>query len=108
MFRRRKEHRLLEQAINAELRRGLLAVEQIREQFDSFAKSKVAELERFFGHPPRCSSCGARMVVRLAKRKSHLGTKFWGCTNYPSCRNTVSIDAFGREALIGSKVRHPR
>jgi len=38
-----------------------------------------------------CPKCGGHMVMREAKRGPNAGNKFWGCTNYPRCRETISI-----------------
>jgi restriction system protein len=38
--------------------------------------------------PPLCPSCGAAMVIRMARRGSNAGSPFWGCTTYPTCRGT--------------------
>jgi HJR/Mrr/RecB family endonuclease len=35
---------------------------------------------------PTCSQCGVKMVRRESKRGA-----FWGCTNFPSCRQKLSI-----------------
>lgn len=35
-----------------------------------------------------CPTCGAAMVRRTAKRGTHLGSEFWGCSLYPRCRGT--------------------
>lgn len=37
---------------------------------------------------PVCPMCGVPMVLRTAKRGSHQGNQFYGCANYPSCRQT--------------------
>jgi len=37
---------------------------------------------------PVCPSCGIPMVVRTAKRGAQQGNRFYGCANYPSCRQT--------------------
>lgn len=37
---------------------------------------------------PVCPRCGVTMVLRTAKRGAHQGNQFYGCTNYPSCRQT--------------------
>ena len=39
-----------------------------------------------------CKLCGAKMVVRVAKRGENQGRKFWGCSNYPKCKNIRNID----------------
>lgn len=35
-----------------------------------------------------CPQCGSRMVRRTAKRGVLAGQSFWGCSDYPSCRET--------------------
>ena len=39
-----------------------------------------------------CPTCSSSMVRRVAKRGDKAGNAFWGCSNYPSCRGTRSID----------------
>ena len=41
---------------------------------------------------PICPRCGVPMVKRKAKRGEYAGREFWGCPNYPKCRNLVPID----------------
>ncbi len=38
---------------------------------------------------PVCPKCGVPMVERKSRKD---GTRFWGCTNYPQCRQTASMD----------------
>jgi len=40
---------------------------------------------------PSCPSCGIKMVTRTVRKGSNAGNKFWGCRNYPKCRNTLRI-----------------
>jgi ssDNA-binding Zn-finger/Zn-ribbon topoisomerase 1 len=42
---------------------------------------------------PQCPVCGSPTAVRKARRGSHAGEHFWGCTRYPSCRGIISIPA---------------
>ncbi len=37
---------------------------------------------------PACPQCNASMVQRRARRGSHVGETFWGCTQYPDCKGT--------------------
>ncbi len=39
-----------------------------------------------------CPKCGGLMVVR---RNRQTREPFYGCTEYPDCKGTRSIDAFG-------------
>ena len=35
-----------------------------------------------------CPRCGAKMVLRTAKKRQNAGEKFWGCSAFPKCRVT--------------------
>ena len=41
--------------------------------------------------PPSCPRCGASMIQRVARRGANAGYKFWGCSQYPSCRGTLDL-----------------
>lgn len=41
---------------------------------------------------PSCPLCTKPMVRRTAKRGGNAGNVFWGCTGYPACRGTRTID----------------
>ena len=40
---------------------------------------------------PSCPSCGIKMTQRTTKKGKNIGNKFWGCINFPRCRNTLHI-----------------
>lgn len=40
---------------------------------------------------PICQRCGVPMVKRVARKGKNAGSEFWGCPNFPSCRNIVPI-----------------
>ena len=52
---------------------------------------KAASLLRFATQgdfrTPTCPACALKMIPR--KSTTH-GRKFWGCRNYPSCKQTFS------------------
>ena len=37
---------------------------------------------------PTCASCGVKMKERAARQS---GAAFWGCSNFPKCRQTISM-----------------
>jgi hypothetical protein len=45
--------------------------------------------------PPGCTKCGVDMVQRSAKSDPNQGKHFWGCSNYPKCKNIVPIEEWG-------------
>jgi hypothetical protein len=51
------------------------------------SESDVAVAEQV----PHCPSCGVPMVLRTARRGGSAGNQFWGCSNYPRCRETVAF-----------------
>ncbi|WP_082453815.1 topoisomerase DNA-binding C4 zinc finger domain-containing protein [Sphingomonas sp. Leaf62] len=42
---------------------------------------------------PLCPKCSRRMIRRTAKRGKQIRNEFWGCANYPYCRQTRPLDA---------------
>lgn len=38
-----------------------------------------------------CPQCGARLVLRTARRGENAGNQFWGCSSFPKCRFTENI-----------------
>jgi hypothetical protein len=41
---------------------------------------------------PVCRRCGSQMILRTAKKGSATGSQFWGCPNYPQCRETLPME----------------
>ncbi len=41
------------------------------------------------GIVPSCPKCGVPMVLRTAARGDRKGEQFYGCENYPKCRETL-------------------
>jgi hypothetical protein len=39
--------------------------------------------------PPTCPKCGILMVVRMVGQGEHKGRRFYGCSNYPQCRQML-------------------
>lgn len=40
-----------------------------------------------------CPNCEGAMVLRTARRGGNEGQRFWGCSSYPKCRGTRTVDA---------------
>ena len=38
---------------------------------------------------PFCPKCGVKMVLRVSKKGENFGREFYGCPNYPNCRETL-------------------
>ena len=49
---------------------------------------------------PECPNCGSRMKIKIAKKGFNAGNEFWGCTRFPQCRGTVSIQKSGAEPAV--------
>ncbi len=43
--------------------------------------------------PPICPKCGIPMVLRTARNGPQTGRTFYGCSNYPRCREITSFQA---------------
>ena len=42
--------------------------------------------------PPACPGCGLPMVLRTARRGRNAGGQFYGCSQYPRCKETLSLE----------------
>jgi len=42
--------------------------------------------------PPICPKCGIPMVARQVAQGPHKGKRFYGCRNFPQCRQLIAID----------------
>jgi restriction system protein len=60
----------------------------MRAELDAREKSEI-----FTDNNPVCPTCKTHMVLRTAQRGPTPGAKFWGCTNYPKCRQIISLEA---------------
>ena len=40
---------------------------------------------------PTCPRCGKPMVLRTARQGRNAGSKFWGCSGFPSCKATKNM-----------------
>jgi restriction system protein len=52
----------------------------------------IAESSPAAALPTICPLCAKPMVRRTAKRGARAGGQFWGCSAYPVCRGTRTID----------------
>jgi four helix bundle suffix protein len=47
---------------------------------------------------PVCPLCGKPMALRTARKGTHAGSQFWGCSGYPECKGTKNLDGPDRSA----------
>jgi hypothetical protein len=40
---------------------------------------------------PTCPNCDVKMVERTARKGKSVGSSFWGCRNYPRCKQTFKV-----------------
>jgi ATP-dependent DNA helicase RecQ len=44
---------------------------------------------------PACPKCSSAMTLRTARQGPNAGEQFWGCTKYPKCKGTLSLEQKG-------------
>ena len=54
-------------------------------------KTQNTPVDNIEAQTPICQRCSVPMVKRMARKGKNAGSEFWGCPNYPSCRNIVPI-----------------
>ena len=73
-------------------------IQQTQEIIDSVeVKKEEPIIEEQLNHEistniPICKKCGIPMVLRKAKKGEHVGDDFWGCVNFPKCRETMKAE----------------
>jgi hypothetical protein len=50
-----------------------------------------AEARSLADPAPSCPKCGERMLLRTAQRGAKAGEQFYGCPNYPRCREIIPV-----------------
>ncbi len=55
----------------------------------------MTEEEKF---SPICPHCGSKMVLREARKGRNAGHKFYGCSRYPECKQTLDLREIKRDA----------
>jgi hypothetical protein len=69
-------------------------VEQLRRQFLPRLqdRSRIVYATPVEADEPVCPRCGVPMLLRRAKRGKQQGSEFYGCANFPRCREIQAID----------------
>jgi len=65
--------------------RGVVKIES---EFVKKEKPDIATSEEI----PLCPKCNGEMVKRIIKKGDKMGTEFWGCSTFPKCRGTITIE----------------
>jgi restriction system protein len=78
---------------NIELMDGKALEELLREGRSAVLRplDSMSEIGVTTPKAPVCPKCRSSMVLRTAKRGANVGSPFWGCVQYPKCRQTVGI-----------------
>ena len=63
---------------------ALLALVSLRADRDFF---RLLNDQRKF-----CPKCESEMVLRTSKKGSNVGGQFWGCSGFPTCKFTFSVE----------------
>jgi hypothetical protein len=60
--------------------------QQMAPLFSRPVANAAAVIPRHTDSPPTCPKCGVEMVPRTAAKGPKAGPRFWGCPNFPKCR----------------------
>lgn len=59
---------------------------------NSHSERKAEYTQKYPLQTPICPHCKIKMVKRTAKKGSNTGNEFYGCPNYPACKQTININ----------------
>lgn len=61
----------------------------------STRRAHLASLAQRHESRDRCPKCGASLTIRTSRSGASAGTRFYGCSAFPSCRYTANLDDGG-------------
>ncbi len=71
----------------AEISDIVTALTPLTEVDETVKKAHVEAIrEEMAKHDPVCPRCGAKLVLRTAKKGANAGEQFYGCSRFPKCR----------------------
>lgn len=62
---------------------------QIREVIPAAGQRRQRSEENY---SPMCPDCGITMVLRFHRSGAQVGKRYYGCLNYPECRQVIAVD----------------
>ncbi|MDP1614533.1 MAG: restriction endonuclease [Methylococcales bacterium] len=61
-------------------------------ELDEASRTRLDKIARVSGYNiPTCPNCNVKMIKKVSQKGSNQGNVFWGCSNYPRCRNTLQV-----------------
>ena len=61
-----------------------------------------------YARPPTCPKCRRPMTLRTARRGRNPGSRFWGCSAFPSCTGTRDVGTEHDEPSVEYAIRGSR
>lgn len=65
----------------------------LKDKISAPIPSSKSEINKQVSSVPLCPKCGIPMVLRTAAQGEHKGKQFYGCQNYPRCREMKPVTA---------------
>lgn len=66
-------------------------LEKLKKVFPSTSQRLLEQVTAGDYTTPTCPQCGVKMTLRTSNNDDHVGQRFWGCVNYPRCRQTLKL-----------------
>jgi hypothetical protein len=71
---------------------GIMDREALIEWVEKALATDNPEVRRALEQPEKlCPKCGSTMVKRTSSRGKNPGSRFWGCSRYPECKQTMNL-----------------
>lgn len=86
-----KEAKDFAQGKNLKLLTGASLLELVKSLSPEEQEKLLVKITSGDYRTPSCPSCGTKMVQRNSSKGKDIGNVFWGCSNYPKCRNTLKF-----------------
>ncbi len=104
MIRGIRQRRRLQRELTAEAVRLALRLTELRRGLAVAERQTITQLDVLSTEAPSCPRCGAKLMVRAAKKKRYNGASFWGCPRYERCgQGVIPLETYPRAAYTAAR-----
>lgn len=65
------------------------SINQVTDAASDFSEGSLLQTQT---NEKRCPKCGGAMIMRKSLKGSNAGKAFYGCSNFPNCRETAAVE----------------
>jgi len=99
-----RQRRRLQHELTAQAERLAPRLTELRQRLAAAERQTITQLDVLSTEAPSCPRCGAKLMVRTAKKKRYNGASFWGCPRYERCgQGVIPLETYPLAAYTAAR-----